>query len=64
MVDLLVRHPIEDPRGSGITLAQCFGEAAIDSVVFLLAGNGEREDFLLTELGEALHIGLVNSGFS
>ena len=49
---------------AGILLAQALGEAAIDAAVLLLVGDGEREDFLLGEVGKALHVGLaIGSGW-
>ena len=56
---LLVRHLVEDLGGGAIPLAQALREAAIDAAVLFLVADGEREDFLLGEIGEALHIGLV-----
>ncbi len=40
-------------------LAQALGEAAIDAAVLVLVGDGEREDFLLGEIGKAFHGGLA-----
>jgi hypothetical protein len=37
MADLFIRHPIEDLGRSSVALPQCFGEAAIDAIVLLLA---------------------------
>ncbi len=46
-----------------ILLAQALGEAAIDAAVLLLVGDGERQDFLLGEIGETLHMGLIGGEF-
>ena len=40
---------------AGVIGAQPLGEAAIDAAVLFLVGDGEREDFLLGEVGEAFH---------
>ncbi len=53
--DLLVRHLVEHLGGGGKLLAQAFGEAAVDAAVLLLVGDGEREDFLLGQVGKAFH---------
>ena len=58
----LVRHLVEDLGGGGIFLAQAFGEAAIDAAVLFLVGDGEREDFLFGEIGEAFHVGVSVCG--
>jgi hypothetical protein len=52
---LLLRHLVEHLGRGGVFLAQPLGEAAIDATVLLLVGDGEREDFLLGEVGKAFH---------
>ena len=32
------------------------GEAAVDAAVFVLGGDGERQDFLLGEIAESFHM--------
>ena len=49
---------------AGILLAQALGEAAIDAAVLVLVGDGEREDFLLGEVGKAFHNGLMVIGMA
>ena len=44
---LLVGHLVEHLGGGGEWLAQALGEAAVDAAVLVLAGDREREDFLL-----------------
>ncbi len=43
-------------------LAQAFGKAAIDAAVVLLVGDGQRQDFLLAEIGKTVSPGLVSQG--
>ena len=56
MADLLLRHLVEHLRRVRIGAAQPVGEGAIDAVVLVLVGDGEREDFLLAQIGKALHV--------
>jgi len=62
MPRFLVRHLIEDLGGGRIVLAQSLCEAAVDAAVLFLVGDSEREDLLLSELGEGLHVGLESIG--
>jgi hypothetical protein len=55
MPNFLFRHLLEDLCRRGIMRSQAFGETAVNSAILLLVGNGEREDFLLIEIGEPLH---------
>ena len=54
---LLFRHLVEDLGRGRIFLAQPFGEAAIDTAVLVLVGDGKREDFLFGQVGKAFHGG-------
>src|SRR5262245_3446105 len=56
---LLVRHLVEHLGGGAILLAEALREAAIDAAVLLFVANGERQNFLRGEVGEALHVGLA-----
>src|SRR5262249_52966876 len=56
---LLVRHLVEHLGGGAIPLAEALREAAIDAAVLLFVANAERKNFLLGEVGEALHVGLA-----
>ena len=47
---------------AGNALAQALGKAAIDAAVLFLVGDGEREDFLLGQIGKALHMASWCSG--
>jgi hypothetical protein len=40
-------------------LSQSFGEAAINTTVLLLVGDGEGKDFLFAEVAEALQGRLI-----
>ena len=62
MPDLLLRHFIVHVRGVRIGAAQPVGEGAVDAVVLVFVGDGQRQDFLLVEIGKALH-GLPLGGF-
>ena len=53
--DLLVGHLVEHLGRGRELLAQALGEAAIDAAVLVLAGNGQRQDFLLGKFGKAFH---------
>ena len=53
--DFLVRHLVEHLGGGGELLAQALGEAAIDAAVLLLVGDGQRQDFLLGQVGKLFH---------
>ena len=54
---LLLRHLVEDLGGGRVVIAQPHGKAAVDAAVLVLGGDGERKDFLLGEIGKALHGG-------
>ena len=56
--DFLVRHLVEHLGGGGKLLAQPLGEAAIDAAVLLLIGDGQRQHFLLGQVGKSFHGGL------
>ena len=56
---LLVRHLLEYLGRGAVPLAQALREAAIDAAVLFFVADREREDFLLAEVGEALHVGLA-----
>ena len=55
VVHLLVGHLVEHLGGGGELLAQAFGKAAVDAAVLLLVGDGERQHFLLGQVGKFLH---------
>ena len=55
MPDLLLRHFIVHIRSLGIRAAEPVSKGAIDAIVLVFIGNGEREDFLLVQIGKALH---------
>ena len=56
---LLVGHLVEHLGGGRELLAQSLGEAAVDAAVLVLVGDGEREDFLLGQIGKTFHNGLM-----
>ena len=56
MAHFFVRHLVEHLGGGRKLLAQAFGEAAIDAAVLFLVGDGEREHFLLGQIGKSLHV--------
>ena len=62
MPHLLVGHLVEHLGGGGEWLAQTLGETAVDAAVLVLAGDGERENFLLGKFGKTLHICLIMIG--
>ena len=41
---------------AGKLLAQALGEAAINAAVLVLVGDGERQDFLLGQIGKSFHM--------
>ncbi len=55
VVHFFVGHLVEDLGRGRILLAQALGEAAIDTAVLFLVGDGQRQHFLLAQLGEFLH---------
>ena len=55
MANLLFGHLVVHLRRVGIGGAKCVGEGAVDTVVLVLIGNGEGQDFLLAEVGKAFH---------
>jgi hypothetical protein len=57
VVHLLLGHLVEDLGRGGVLLVQALSKSAIDAVVLLLVGYGQREDFLFGELGKAFHVG-------
>ena len=59
VADFLVGHLVEHLGRGWELLAQTLGEAAIDAAVLVLAGNGQRQDFLLGKFGKAFHNGLI-----
>ena len=56
MPDLLLRHFVVHFGSIGIGAAQRVGEGAVDAVILVFVGYGEREDFLLVEVGKTLHV--------
>ena len=65
VVHLLLGHLVEDLGRGGELLAQAFGEAAIDAAVLFLIGDGQRQHFLLGQVGKLFHrIGLLVAGRS
>ena len=55
VVHLLFGHLVEHLGGGGELLAQAFGEAAVDAAVLFLVGDGERQHFLLGQVGKFFH---------
>ena len=55
MADLLFGHLVVHRRRVRIGAAQSIGEGAIDAVVLVLVGNGERQNFLFVQIGKAFH---------
>ena len=55
MPDLLLRHLVVHRRRVRIGAAQPIRKRAIDAVVLIFVGNGERQDLLLAQVGEAFH---------
>ena len=55
MLDLLLGHRVVHRRGVRVGAAQPVGERAVDAVVLVLVGDGERQDFLLAQIGKAFH---------
>ena len=53
MLDLFLRHPVVHRRRLRIGGAQPVGERPVDPVVLVLVGDGERQDFLLVQIGKA-----------
>jgi hypothetical protein len=47
MANLLFGHLVVHLRRVGIGGAKCVGEGAVDTVVLVLIGNRQRQDFLL-----------------
>jgi hypothetical protein len=54
VVHLLLGHLVEDLGAGGVLLAQALSKSAIDAVVLLLVGYGQRENFLFGELGNRM----------
>ena len=55
VVHLLLGHLVEHLGGGGELLAQALGEAAVDAAVLFLVGDGERQHFLLGQIGKSFH---------
>jgi hypothetical protein len=55
VVHFLGGHLFEHLCGIRKTGPQPLGEVAVDAAVLLFVADGEREDFLLGEIGKALH---------
>jgi hypothetical protein len=53
MAHFFFRHLVEHLGRGRVFLAQPLGKAAIDAAVLFLVGDGERQNFLLGELGKA-----------
>jgi hypothetical protein len=54
--DFLFRHLVEHLGGGGELRAQALGKAAIDAAVLFLVGDGQRQYFLLGQVGKFLHV--------
>ena len=60
---LLLGHVGEDLGGGREVVLQAMGVFGVDAAVLLLERDGERQDFLVGELGELAHRGgSVESG--
>ena len=55
MPDLFLRHFIVHIRSVRVGPAEPVGEGAVDAVVFVFVRYGERQSFLLVEVGKAFH---------
>ena len=55
VVHLFLGHLVEYFRRGGERLAQAFGEATVDAAVLFLVGDGQRQHFLLGQVGKSFH---------
>jgi hypothetical protein len=51
------RHFLENFGGDGILFAQSIRKAMVDTLVFFLGGDSQRQKLLFSEIGKALHDG-------
>ena len=55
VADLLLRHFVVHFRGLRVAVAEPVGERAVNPVVFVFVGDGQRQDFLRAEVGKTFH---------
>jgi hypothetical protein len=55
MADLLRRHLVVHRRRIRVRTAKAIRKRAVDAIVLVLIGNGERQNFSLAQIGKTLH---------